>query len=92
MKGLTAIILKDTPGEKELPQMERREGKDWIGLRIRNKGKVTDLYINQLADGRLCIVTLGLKLTVGLRMLICLPLLMKKMLTLPIQRSLCLLW
>lgn len=53
VKGLTAIILKDTPGEKELPQMERREGKDWIGLRIRNKGKVTDLYINQLADGRL---------------------------------------
>ncbi len=24
-----------------------------IGLRIRHKGKVTDLYINQLADGRL---------------------------------------
>ena len=33
--------------------MERREGKDWIGLRIRYKGKITDLYINQLADGRL---------------------------------------
>lgn len=33
--------------------MERREGKNWIGLRIRNKGKVTDLYINQLADGHL---------------------------------------
>ncbi len=29
------------------------EGQDWIGLRIRHKGKVTDLYINQLADGRL---------------------------------------
>lgn len=53
VKGVTAIILKETPGEKELPQMERREGKDWVGLRIRNKGKVTDLYINQLADGRL---------------------------------------
>lgn len=53
VKGVTAIILKDTPDEKELPQMERREGKDWIGLRIRNRGKVTDLYINQLADGRL---------------------------------------
>ena len=33
--------------------MERREGQDWIGLRIRHKGKITDLYINQLADGRL---------------------------------------
>lgn len=53
MKGVTAIILKDTPGEKLLPRMEKREGKDWIGLRIRNEGKVTDLYINQLADGRL---------------------------------------
>ena len=39
--------------QKELPMMERREGKDWIGLRITYKGKVTDLYINQLADGRL---------------------------------------
>lgn len=53
VKGVTAIILKETPDEKKLPQMERREGKDWIGLRIRNKGRVTDLYINQLADGRL---------------------------------------
>lgn len=53
VKGVTAIILKESPDEKELPRMERREGKDWIGLRIRNKGKVTDLYINQLADGRL---------------------------------------
>lgn len=53
VKGLTAIILKGTPNEKQLPLMERREGKDWIGLRVRNKGKVTDIYINQLADGRL---------------------------------------
>ena len=53
MKGLTAIILKETPDQKDLPYMERREGKDWIGLRIRYKGKITDLYINQLADGRL---------------------------------------
>ena len=53
VKGLTAIILKDTPDEKDLPKMERREGQDWIGLRIRHKGKITDLYINQLADGRL---------------------------------------
>lgn len=53
VKGLTAIILKDTPADKELPVMERREGKDWIGLRVRKNGKITDLYINQLADGRL---------------------------------------
>lgn len=53
IKGLTAIILKDSVNETTLPKMERIEGKDWIGLRIRNKGKVTDLYINQLADGRM---------------------------------------
>lgn len=53
VKGVTAIILRDTPDDNDLPYMERREGKDWIGLRIRNRGKVTDLYINQLADGRL---------------------------------------
>ena len=53
VKGLTAIILKDSVGQKELPKMERREGKDWIGLRVTYQGKVTDLYINQLADGRL---------------------------------------
>lgn len=53
VKAVSAIILKDTPGQKELPQMERREGKDWIGLRVRWQGRVTDIYINQLADGRL---------------------------------------
>ncbi len=53
VKGVTAIILKDSVGQKELPQITRREGKDWIGLRVTDKGKVTDIYINQLADGRL---------------------------------------
>lgn len=53
VKGLTAVILKDSVGQKNLPVMEKREGKDWIGLRITFQGKVTDLYINQLADGRL---------------------------------------
>ncbi len=53
VKGVTAVILKDTPDQKDLPEIERREGKDWIGLRVRYKGKVTDIYINQLADGRL---------------------------------------
>lgn len=53
VKGLTTIFMKDTPDQKEVPVMETREGKDWIGLRVTFKGKVTDLYINQLADGRL---------------------------------------
>lgn len=53
IKGMTAIILKDHPEDKDLPYMEKREGKDWIGLRVRRGGKVADMYINQLADGRL---------------------------------------
>lgn len=53
VKAVTAIILKDTPDQKDLPEIERREGKDWIGLRMKKDGKVTDIYINQLADGRL---------------------------------------
>lgn len=53
VKGVTAIMLKESPGDKNLPTIERREGKDWIGLRVKKDGKVTDLYINQLADGRL---------------------------------------
>lgn len=55
VKGVTAIILKDDPKQKkeDLPQIERREGTDWIGLRVHDNDEVTDLYINQLADGRL---------------------------------------
>ncbi len=53
VKGVNAIILKDSPDQKNLPTMTRREGKDWIGIRTIDNGKVTDLYINQLADGRL---------------------------------------
>lgn len=53
VKGVTAIILKDSPGQKTLPTIERRDGRNWTGLRIVDKGRVTDLYINQLADGRL---------------------------------------
>jgi len=53
VKALTAVILKDSANEKELPKMERIEGKDWIGLRVSHKGKITDIIMNQLADGRL---------------------------------------
>ena len=53
VKGLTAIILKDSPDQKTLPGTERREGQNWIGLRVTEGDTVTDIYINQLADGRL---------------------------------------
>ena len=53
IKGVTAIILKDSANQRDMPSITRRQGENWIGLRIEYKDKVTDLYINQLADGRL---------------------------------------
>lgn len=53
IKGLTAIILKDSATDKQLPKIEKIDGKNWIGVRIRSKGKITDIIINLLADGRL---------------------------------------
>lgn len=53
VKAVTAIILKNSPDDKNLPVIERTEGKNWIGLRMKHNGKITDIYINQLADGRL---------------------------------------
>lgn len=52
IKGLTAIVLKETEKES-MPKIEKITGKDWIGIRVRNKGKITDIIINQLADGSL---------------------------------------
>ena len=53
VKGLTAIILKDSANDKNLPQIEKIDGKNWMGIRVHNKGKVTDIIINQLADGKI---------------------------------------
>ncbi len=53
VKGVTAIILKDSVNQKAIPEIVRTEGRNWIGLKISDGDKVTDLYINQLADGRL---------------------------------------
>lgn len=52
VKAVTAILLGDNKGTP-LPTTETRAGQDWIGLRITDGSTVTDLYINQLADGRL---------------------------------------
>lgn len=54
IKGVTAIILKDSPQQSTLPTIKRIQGKDWIGLEITDTiGKTTKVYINELADGRL---------------------------------------
>lgn len=51
-KFITAIILKDSPDDKNIPVIERIEAKDYLSVRIRQDGKVTDVYLNLLADGR----------------------------------------
>lgn len=53
IKGVTAILLNDDDPQHGLPVTERRQGKDWIGVRVTDGDMVTDVYINQLADGRL---------------------------------------
>jgi len=40
-------------GRSNLPKLEKLEGKDFIGVRIIQDGKITDVYFNLLADGRL---------------------------------------
>jgi hypothetical protein len=50
MKGITAIILSDSV---DLPVVERLKEYNLIGVRIKKGGRVTDLYLNEKADGRL---------------------------------------
>ena len=54
VKGVTAIILKDSPDQTDLPVIRRKSGEGYIGVEITGRdGKVTDVYINENADGRL---------------------------------------
>ncbi|MDR0757084.1 MAG: heparinase II/III family protein [Tannerella sp.] len=50
MKGITAIILSDSA---DLPVIERLREYNLTGVRIRKDRRVTDLYLNEEADGRL---------------------------------------
>jgi len=51
-KFLVAIMPFEEGEEERLPQMERLAGNEMIGLRVREKGAVTDIYLNLRADGR----------------------------------------
>lgn len=51
-ENFIVAILPVTPG-KALPTLERIEALNVRGVRIRQGGKVTDVYYNQLADGRI---------------------------------------
>ena len=50
-KFLTAVLLVNGKDQADLPQLERLEGPDYIGLRVRQSGTTTDVYLNLRADG-----------------------------------------
>jgi oligo-alginate lyase len=52
-KFITAIILKDSANDRDLPEIEKLQSLTMNGVRIKHHGKVTDLYLNLMADGRL---------------------------------------
>ncbi len=52
-KFITAVILKDSLNDTNLPEIERITGEDMIGIKIKQNGNVTDVYLNLKADGRL---------------------------------------
>ena len=51
-KFITAIILSH-PGDQAPPQIEKLRGNDFIGVRLRQGGTTTEVYLNLLADGSL---------------------------------------
>ena len=53
MKAVTALILKDSPEDRNLPEIERIKGHNQIGVRITHNGMTTEVYVNERADGRL---------------------------------------
>jgi hypothetical protein len=52
-KFITAIILKDSVNDKNIPEIEKLHNETMNGLRITQNGKVTELYLNLLADGHI---------------------------------------
>lgn len=52
-KFITAIILKDSLNDANIPEIERFKGDDMLGVRIKQSGKVTEVFLNLQADGRL---------------------------------------
>jgi hypothetical protein len=50
-KFMTAVILVNEENKEGLPQLERLEGPDYIGVSVSQGGKTTDVYVNLRADG-----------------------------------------
>lgn len=52
-KFITAIFLDTEQNKDPSPRLERLEGKDMIGVRVRDGKTTTEVYLNLLADGRI---------------------------------------
>jgi hypothetical protein len=52
-KFMVAVLLVNDANRNNLPKLERLQSLDMNGVRIRQKGTVTDVYLNLLADGRI---------------------------------------
>ncbi|MGD0517624.1 MAG: heparinase II/III family protein [Thermoguttaceae bacterium] len=52
-KFIIAVLLVNDANRNNLPKLERLQSLDMNGVRIRQKGTVTDVYLNLLADGRI---------------------------------------
>ena len=52
-KFITAIILKDSVNDKDLPVIERLHNETMNGVKITQDGKTTELYLNLMADGHI---------------------------------------
>jgi oligo-alginate lyase len=52
-KFIVALILVNDANRHNLPKLERLQSLEMNGVRIRQKGTITDVYLNLLADGRI---------------------------------------
>ncbi|MDF9799334.1 hypothetical protein OKW21_004597 [Catalinimonas alkaloidigena] len=52
-KFITAILLKTDDNQDQLPEIERFQGDNFIGVSITQDNETTELYFNLKADGRL---------------------------------------
>lgn len=52
-KFITAVLLVNETNKASLPQLERLQGTNYIGVRVRQGGTTTDVNLNLLADGRI---------------------------------------
>lgn len=50
-KFITAVILVNESNKEKLPQLERLEGPNYIGVSVSQGGKTTDVILNLRADG-----------------------------------------